>query len=223
MPKAGGYRKPPGKVGASGPGKYSKRTDARDVPSLDNSSMQYGDVERLMAARDTAPPASGSPEQTFAPQGGAQSLSGQSGGGAGGGLPSFLFDTPTNRPGEDITTGMDKRIPDPNDTKELVLTYLAEKYGNATAKKWLDEMRGVNNATIPTGGVPGGAVSQGPVVGGGIGGDAGLDAGGGGDPAGGLLSGAESSEPTLDEPFSDEEEELTDEPVGAPVEEPLLG
>ena len=216
MPEHGGYRAPSKKVKVSGPGKYSQRTDG--VPSIDNPDIQYGDVQKLEEARKANPLPSGTSEQTFGSPGASQSVSGQSGGGAGGGLPSFLFDTPTNRPGEPITTGMDKRQPDPNDTKELVLAYLAQRYGNATAKKWLDEIRGVTPATMPTGGVPSGQI---PVTGG--------DGGDGGNVPGAMpggplpdAPGAAVSGSTLDEPFSDELEP-TDNLVEETAEEPILG
>lgn len=135
MPKHGGYRDPGGKVKKSGPGKFSQRTDG--VPSLDNPDVQYGDVQRLMEDRRRNP-TSAPPEQTFASPGASQSVSGQSGGGAGGPLPESIFSGPTNRPAESILTGADRQIQPPDDTRALLLQKYA-RMGNVDAQNLLAE------------------------------------------------------------------------------------
>src|SRR5512138_3237362 len=101
MPR-GGYQKPAGSQGVSGPGKFSKRTDAQRVqtPKLSDSDLQYGDVQKFRAAQKLAPlpqgvePPSGSTAQRR-PEG-APLERGQ--------LPSYLFDMPTSSPDTPDTT-----------------------------------------------------------------------------------------------------------------------
>lgn len=136
MAKHGGYRDPGGKVKKSGPGKYSQRTDG--VPSLDNPDIQYGDVQRLMEARRRNPLPERVGERVFGQQGPSQSVSGQSGGGAGGPLPESIFSGPTNRPAESILTGADRQIQPPDDTRALLLQKYA-RMGNVDAQNLLAE------------------------------------------------------------------------------------
>lgn len=145
MPKQhGGYRAPPATPKKSGPGKYSQRTDG--VPSLDNPDIQYGEVKQLMEARRQNPLPQRTPEQTFAPPGASQSASGQSGGGAGGPLPESIFSGPTNRPAESITTGLDRQIQPPDDTRALLLQKYA-RMGNVDAQNLLAEYMAPQPAT----------------------------------------------------------------------------
>lgn len=147
MPR-GGYRKPNDPASVSGPGKFSKRTDGqpKKVESLDSPDMQYGDRQMIESAQSAAPlrGAAGAP----AP-GGGRRLQGEAMGG--GGLPSFLFDMESARPGEPVTTGLGMGAgagPEaldaaqaPDDIREVVLDYLATEFQNPTAMKHLSALR----------------------------------------------------------------------------------
>ena len=147
MPR-GGYQKPTGAQAASGPGKFSKRTDAQRVetPKLAGSDLQYGDVQRLRAAQKVAPLPQGveRPALSKNRQPTGSSL-------AKGGLPSYLFEEPTALPDTPETSGLttgpgpgpeilDSAEP-PGDLAELVMQRIWETTGRPEAAQWLIDRR----------------------------------------------------------------------------------
>jgi hypothetical protein len=145
MPR-GGYQKPKGAQAASGPGKFSKRTDAQKVqtPGLSGSDLQYGDVQRLKASQQVAPLPNGVPTPSPARQ--MQGTPLQSGK-----LPSYLFQTPTATPDVPDTTGLSSgpgagpeslqsSEPSP-DVREIVMQRIYEVFGSSEAAQWLADYR----------------------------------------------------------------------------------
>ena len=145
MPK-GGYQKPKGAQPASGPGKFSKRTDAQKVatPRLSGSDLQYGDVQRLQAAQKVAPLPEGVPQPKVPrvqpqPVGRTETL------------PPWLFESESTRPNEPVTTGLSsgpgagpealRLATPPQDPREVVLQYLYETFDNEDALQMLTELR----------------------------------------------------------------------------------
>ena len=151
----GGYRKPPPRGPASGPGKFSQRND-RAVqpirePDIDNPDLEYGDRQMLTAAQRTARlPGGGKARQTRPTAGGEPARSGP-----GHGLPPWLFNSPSAFPEEPAQAGLDmgpgpgsdilaSQQPPP-DIREQTLMYLANgSYGglpNPDAQQALSQLR----------------------------------------------------------------------------------
>jgi hypothetical protein len=144
----GGYRKPSKPAATSGPGKFSRRTDGQAVqtPGLADPSIQSGDVQRLEAAQKIAPLPRGVERP---PPGQARQMQGapmQKGG-----LPSYLFETPTALPGTPDTSGLTTGAgPGPEvleassatqDVRELIMQRIYESFGNEEAAQWLIDFR----------------------------------------------------------------------------------
>lgn|GEM_PF-1840069 len=148
----GGYRDPGPVKGPSGPGKFSQRTDgmkkfrkdqAIRTPSLLGSpDIQSGDVQTLRQGQHVQP----------LPNAQAQDNSAASGMSSGTpNLPSWLFDQPTNRPGEPMSTGLAtgagpgpealQSQPAAPDVREQVLQYIVSSFGNSDAAQMLQSMR----------------------------------------------------------------------------------
>ena len=145
MPR-GGYQKPGGAKAPSGPGKFSKRTDAQKVqtPKLSESDLQYGDIQKLRAAQQAAP----LPAGVSAPQPQRQ-MEGQTL--QRGKLPSYLFDTPTALPDTPDTNGLSTgpgggpevlqaQEPSP-DLAETIMQRIYESTGRPEAAQWLIDRR----------------------------------------------------------------------------------
>jgi len=159
---SGGYRKPKGAQPASGPGKFSKRTDAQAVqtPKLSGSDLQSGDVGMLQNAQKIAPLPQGVNRPALGQQRQLQGSPLQ-----GGKLPPYLFDTPTALPGTPDTSGLssgagpgpeslDSAIP-PDDVREKVMDYIFRTFDNKDAEQWLIDYRNERAAASqPPMGVP---------------------------------------------------------------------
>lgn len=151
MAGKGGYQAPKKPAAVSGPGKLSRRTDGVQAIKSENvsdrSDLQYGDRKNIEQAQAIAPLGK-SPNVGRSP---GKAPSPLSAGAATAQPPSFLFDEPTNRPGEAETTGLDIGPGDgpealvngpPNDDPRIeVLSYLATQYGNQTAAQMLNEIK----------------------------------------------------------------------------------
>src|SRR5207253_8561124 len=102
----GGKRTPGGGPTApSGPGKFSKRSDAGKppkTPGLDGTDLQYGDVQRLRDSQSIAPIPSGggypSPPPVPARVRGQVMDQGK--------VPDYLLTGGSNRPHEPVTAGL---------------------------------------------------------------------------------------------------------------------
>jgi len=151
MPEGrGGYQRPKRPQPPSGPGRFSRRTDANQPitpPDLDNPDVNYGDVKASAEAQAVAP----------IPRGAGHTVTqgmGRPGAAGGGGrppeaLPPFLAEIPTARPGEPGSAGLPfgpgggpemlQAQPEPSDTREAVLRYLAIGFNNAEAAKMLGD------------------------------------------------------------------------------------
>ena len=147
----GGYRKPPARMGVSGPGRFSKRTDGGvqpiRSPDIDQPGLQYGDRQMLTEAQRIAP----LPQASKA--GGAERTRGVTGlPASGASLPLWLIESPSNRPNEPVTAGLDMgpgpgsevlANPQPStDEREIILEALYATYGNRQALEELQKMRG---------------------------------------------------------------------------------
>lgn len=160
MPR-GGKRKPPARTPPSGPGQFSRRTDGQQVeagtlggPERGESSLQFGDVQRLEAAQTiaplpvgTRPPRSAPPERRPAgtpPSGGRLA-------------PHLLTMEPEAT--EPTTTGLDvgpgagsevlsARVPSP-DIRESVLEHLWLRYRNNDAFQLLNKLRAERSSLAP--------------------------------------------------------------------------
>lgn len=144
----GGYQKPKGAQAASGPGKFSKRTDAQKVatPKLSGSDLQYGDVQKLQAAQKIAPLPQGVEPPALGKNRQLQGMPLQKGT-----LPSYLFDTPTASPETPDTSGLSTGPgPGPEvlessepigDLAELVMQRIWETTGRPEAAQWLTDRR----------------------------------------------------------------------------------
>lgn len=165
---SGGYRKPRGAQPASGPGKFSKRTDAQAVqtPGLKDPSVQYGDVQKLEAAQRIAPLPRGvdrPPPNKSRQMQGAPMQRGE--------LPSYLFDTPSALPGTPDTSGLTTGAgPGPeslemsapiDDVREFVMQRIADFFGNEDAVKWLIDFRNEKAGALGAG-VQGGGPTLSP-------------------------------------------------------------
>ncbi len=168
MPR-GGYRKPSGAQPASGPGKFSKRTDSQAVrtPGLAGSDLQYGDVGMLQAAQKAAPLPAGVGQMKTAqrrPEGAPLQQ---------GKLPSYLFDTPTALPGTPDTNGLSTGPgggPDvldsavaPLDEREQIMDYIYKTYDNKEAAQWLIDFRNERAASAVPATPPGATPMQAPL------------------------------------------------------------
>jgi len=151
---SGGLRDPGPRKPASGPGKFSQRTDGQRgskqpirTPDVGNSELQYGDRSMLENAQRAAPipraqtPApAGPPGSTPAPHTGAPIQ-----------MPGFVFDTPSARPAEPVTTGLTagpgagpealQAPPSTPSVQEQVLMGLVSRFGNADAAQMLSDIR----------------------------------------------------------------------------------
>jgi hypothetical protein len=146
MPR-GGYQKPKNPAPASGPGKFSKRTDgqATAVPNVgDSPDLQYGDRGMLEGAQRIAP-ASGAQGARVRPQ---RNLTGSV---AQGKLPPWFFSSEDTAPDEPSTAGIDMGAgpgsealmaqQPAEDQQEVVLQFLAETYHNQDAIAMLNQKR----------------------------------------------------------------------------------
>lgn len=94
----GGSRPPERPAGASGPGKFSQRTDSKaDQPVRAYQAEKHGDRQRLINQQRMAPL-----EQAGGPPAPQPTAPGQ----GGGGVPRESVFGPTNRPGEPPTAGL---------------------------------------------------------------------------------------------------------------------
>ncbi len=147
----GGYQPPSSPAGASGPGRFSKRTDGQAVrvDSLDNPDVQYGQRSMLEGAQKIAPlrGAEGAGRRPT----GEQAVSRQ--------LPPWLFEQDSARPLEPPTAGLSigagpgpealsASEPSP-DVREQVLEGLWLNYGNEQARQMLVELRDERMASTP--------------------------------------------------------------------------
>lgn len=143
MGRRGGYRDPGPRKPASGPGKFSQRTDGQ--VDLDRPDIQYGDVQRLQEARKTAPiPTRGAPRaappQTAGPSGRPVEA-----------LPPHLFEMDSAFPNEPGSTGLSMGpgagpevltpAAEAVDLREAVLEYLGRTFQNEDAMQALHEYR----------------------------------------------------------------------------------
>lgn len=167
MAGKGGYQRPSGPRPPAGPGKASQRTDGNQqavrVPNVgDSPDLQYGDRQRLEAAQNAAPLPNGTP--TPAP-GGPPPAAGLAGApNTGEVLPNWLIDSPSGRPGEPVTTGLDMGAGDgsealgfagpPMDEREAVLEWVYTTYGNQEALAELQMIRQQRLATPPPAATP---------------------------------------------------------------------
>ncbi len=137
----GGYQAPRHPAPVSGPGRFSRRTDGqiKATAPLDDPTVQSGDISAVRAAQDVQPiPASPPASQ------------GVAAGAAGAGIPSYIFDSPSNRPYEDVTAGMGQiPPPPPQDDREAVLSYLVAQ-GNTDLTPMLAEYRQAQAPPEPT-------------------------------------------------------------------------
>jgi len=157
MPR-GGYQKPSDPAPASGPGKFSKRTDgAITSPDIDTTEgVQYGDRGKLEDAQRIAKAAAGAgarvnPEASRR-LGGAPPERGK--------LPPWLTTGEDTAPEDPATAGLGmgpgagpealmaaEATPD---QREVVLEFIAQNYGNETARQMLAEIRAERNAQSQT-------------------------------------------------------------------------
>jgi hypothetical protein len=166
MPR-GGYQKPSHPAGASGPGKFSRRTDGQPkaVPNVgDNPDLQYGDRSMLEDAQRAAP-SRGSAGASIPRQ-----MSGVPG--RGGKLPPWFSQSGDTNPDEPTTAGLASGpgggpemldAPQPtDDVREVVLQFLDSNYGNVDARKMLAQIRAERAASVQP------AVPSAPIAGPGL-------------------------------------------------------
>lgn len=158
MAGRGGYQKPKsGAQNVSGPGRFSRRTDATKSaeraradkrPTLDREDLQYGDIQAIEDAKGRVPiPTSAGALRQRLPQGG-PGMQGEAA--TEKSLPPWLYEMGSNRPGAPMTTGLDigpgagpeaLQSNDTEDVRELVLAYLSRNYANEDASKMLQEIQ----------------------------------------------------------------------------------
>lgn len=151
----GGYQKPSKPQPASGPGRYSKRTDANDppaTPGLKDSDLRHGDVQKLEQGQKIAPLAkspSVAPPTSPSPSRGA----------GGAGIPPSVFNSESTRGEEPVTAGLDvgggpgsealMAQPEQDDPRQAVLQFLAAR-GNPVAQATLMDSRAGISGQPPT-------------------------------------------------------------------------
>lgn len=170
MPR-GGYQKPSKPAPASGPGKFSKRTDGGvqpiSEPDIDTAGLEYGDRGRLTEAQRIAHAAAGQGAQA-----GPTRSTGQVSRGAK--LPSFLFEGDSRSPMQPGTAGLSSGPgPGPEalaasepapDIREQVLEYLVENFSNPEAQAMLADIRAQAAAATQTPTVPTGVLDAEPAL-----------------------------------------------------------
>ena len=149
MATPGGKRKAPGRSAPAGPGRFSRRDEGVQPirePDIDQMELNYGDRQMLTEAQRIAKLPTGerarprgAPRPTGMPTARA------------GGLPPFVFDSPSAFPQEPPTAGLDggpgagsealQMSTPPDDVREQVLNYLANNYGNPDAQQILRQLQ----------------------------------------------------------------------------------
>jgi len=155
MPR-GGYQKPSDPAPASGPGKFSKRTDgAIASPDIDSEEgVQYGDRGKLEDAQRIAKAAVGAGARVN-PTTDQRRMSG--GPPQRGKLPPWLTQGEDTNPDQPATHGLDGGLgagpeilaagqPTP-DEREVVLEFLVQNYGNEAARQMLAGLRSERNVS----------------------------------------------------------------------------
>jgi hypothetical protein len=162
MPR-GGYQKPSNPAGASGPGKFSKRTDGQKIsaPDIDKQDIAYGERSMLEDAQRAAPAKGAAGASIPVRSGGERRLAGTA---LGGSLPPWLTQTDDPHPDEPTTAGLaagpgpgpeilDASTP-PDDIREIVLEYLSSTFGNEDIRDMLNQMRNERQARVQTPATP---------------------------------------------------------------------